>query len=86
MQNAKHELPLLRLYDLFLDRFFFTDNLFEVSRTSLELTRSVFPAFLSELRHAGWITSHVLLGADEWRASWRSDKNAHGEGSKENDS
>ena len=42
----------------------------EISRTSLELTKSLFPNFLSELKYQGWTTSHALLGADEWRARW----------------
>ena len=45
-------------------------DVYEVTRTSLELTRNIFPAFFAELQHSGWITSHVLLGADEWRATW----------------
>lgn len=44
----------------------------EMSRTSLQLTKNVFPAFYTELKHSGWITTHVLFEADEWRASWGS--------------
>ena len=49
---------------------------YEMSRTSLELIRNVYPGFYSELRHSGWTTSHVLLGADEWRASWGDNLNS----------
>ncbi|XP_067933462.1 RUS family member 1-like [Watersipora subatra] len=48
------------------------NDAYEVSRTSLELTKNLFPIFFSKLQNSGWTTSHVLLGADEWRASWGS--------------
>ncbi|XP_064393414.1 RUS family member 1-like isoform X2 [Halichondria panicea] len=31
--------------------------------------------FISALSTVGWVTSHVLLGAEEWRYSWSPDKN-----------
>lgn len=37
---------------------------------SLQYTDEVYPGFCKELEDKGWITSHVLFGANEWRAEW----------------
>ncbi|KAF6022712.1 hypothetical protein EB796_018988 [Bugula neritina] len=54
------------------------NDAFEVSQLTLQLTRNIFPYFYSQLSSTGWTTSHVLLGADEWRSAWGKDLNLNG--------
>lgn len=51
-------------------------NSFKASRASLELTKNIFPTFISDLRHSGWITTHALFEVDEWRGHWGDDDKA----------
>ena len=34
-----------------------------------------YPQLVKELESAGWITSHLLLGAGEWKYHWDADRN-----------
>jgi len=55
-----------------------SDDAFDVSQLTLQLTRNIFPYFYSQLSSTGWTTSHALLGADEWRSAWGKDLNLNG--------
>ncbi len=49
-----------------------TFNALKVAQSMMEKSCD---QLLSELSAIGWVTSHVLLGTDEWRYSWAQDKN-----------
>ncbi|XP_025089925.1 RUS1 family protein C16orf58 homolog [Pomacea canaliculata] len=49
--------------------------------TAMQLTykasEKLMPSLLQELKSNGWITSYTLLGANEWRASWKFSSSKH---------
>ncbi len=40
----------------------------------LSIVESSCSSLLANLQIAGWVTSHHLLGVDEWRYSWETQK------------
>lgn len=40
-------------------------------------SEKLMPSLLQELKSNGWITSYTLLGANEWRASWKFSSSKH---------
>ncbi|XP_072022371.1 RUS family member 1-like [Amphiura filiformis] len=42
----------------------------QVIRLANQTCNKLFPTCIAQMQQAGWITSHTLLGPDEWRATW----------------
>ncbi len=47
-----------------------SQDCWQVVRLANQSCNKLFPGFIAQLQQAGWVTSHNLLGPDEWRATW----------------
>lgn len=45
-------------------------------RVALSIVEDRYSSLLVNLELAGWLTSHHLLGVDEWRYSWLTEEEA----------
>ena len=46
------------------------EECWQIIRLANQSCNKLFPSFLTQLKQAGWVTGHTLLGPDEWRATW----------------
>ncbi len=51
-----------------------TGNTYNALKTAQSIMDKSCEEIISTLSAVGWVTSHVLLGAGEWRYSWSPDK------------